>query len=148
MSNEVVEVNTNAEIKTLFTGFTVGGVSVPVSFLVYQGHGEPYVVYTQYDQDNSYSTEDEIAGYVTYYDFDVYSKGNILPIIKAVKQKFKGTPWIWQPSRDSQILYDTDTGYFHKTICFARPVQEVETPEPEEQTENQIIGGLTNEQDN
>lgn len=133
MSNEVVVVNEYAEIKTLFTGFTVDGVSVPVALLHYDGHGEPYIVFTQYDTDNSYSTEDEIAGYVNYFDFDVYSKGNLLPIISAVKRILKSSgDWIYQPSRDSQLLFDTDTGYFHKTLCFARPVQEVEITEPEE----------------
>ena len=146
--SEVEVVNVFEEVKTLFTDFTVDGVAVPVALLHYEGHGEPYVVYTQYDQDNSYSTDDDIAGYVTYFDFDVYSKGNLLPIIEAVKAIMKRARWTWQPSRDSRLFYDTDTGYFHKTNCFARPVQEVEVetqPEPEAEAENTNIGGQTNE---
>ena len=41
----------NAIIKTLFQGFKVGGVSIPVEYLVYEGHGEPYIVYYEYDKD-------------------------------------------------------------------------------------------------
>ena len=31
--------------------------------------------------------------------------------------------WTWQPNRDGPDLYDVDTGYYHKTICFAKPIQ-------------------------
>ena len=117
----------NAEIETLFKDFTVNGVSIPVSLLFYEGHGEPYVVYMQYDKDNSYSSEDEISGYVTYYDFEVYSKSNYLAIIEQIKTILKSAGWTWQPRRDSPDFFDKDTGYFHKTICFAYPIQIVDT---------------------
>lgn len=113
----------NETIETLFTDFTVNGVKIPVSYLAYEDHGEPYVVYYQYDKDNSYSSEDDISGYVTYYDFDVYSKGNIIPIIEAIKSILKNAGWTWQPRRDSPDFYEPDTEYYHKTICFAYPIQ-------------------------
>ena len=113
----------NDEIEVLFNDFTVNGVSIPVSYMVYEGHGEPYVVYFQYDKDNSYSSDDEISGYVTYYDFDVYSKGNYLAIAEAIKSILKKAGWTWQPSRDSSDMYEADTGYFHKTLCFSYPIQ-------------------------
>lgn len=122
----------NAELEVLFNNFTVNGVSIPVALLYYDGHGEPYVTYKQYDKDNSYSSDDEISGYVTYYDFDVYSKSNFLPIVKAIKAKLKQAGWTWQPRRDSPDMYEADTGYNHKTICFAYPIQIVE----EEQSSN------------
>lgn len=122
----------NEQIEELFADFTVNGVSIPVSLLYYEGHGEPYVVYMQYDKDNSYSSNDEISGYVTYYDFDVYSKGNFLPIVEAIKSILKNAGWTWQPRRDSPDMYETDTGYYHKTICFAYPIQI-----PDEQDDNQ-----------
>lgn len=122
----------NAIIEQLFTNFKVNGVSIPVALIYYDGHGEPYVVYRQYDKDNSYSSDDEISGYVTYYDFDVYSKGNFLPIVEAIKSILTNAGWTWQPRRDSPDFYDKDTGYYHKTICFAYPVQI-----PDEQDDNQ-----------
>ena len=115
----------NEAIESLFEGFTVNGVMIPVAYMVYLNkQGEPYVVYFQYDKDNSYSSDDEISGYVTYYDFDIYSKGNYLPIVEAIKEKLKLAGWTWQPRRDSPDMYEADTGYFHKTICFAYPIQE------------------------
>ena len=75
----------NREIETLFANFTVNGRTIPVALINYDGHGEPYVVYRQYDKDNSYSSDDDISGYITYYDFDVYSKGNFLAIVEALK---------------------------------------------------------------
>lgn len=116
----------NELIQRIFQGFTVGGVAIPVSFLFYQGHGEPYVVYMNTDADRSISGDGELIGYVEYYDFDIYSKGNYFPIIDAVKSILAENGFVWQPSRTSQDFYETDTGYYHKTLCFAVPRQEEE----------------------
>ena len=109
----------NELIRTIFQDFKVNGVSIPVKFLFYQGHGEPYVIYQQTDADNSLSGDDELIGYVEYYDFDVYSKGNYYPIIESIKQLLKENGFVWQPSRSSGDFYETDTGYYHKTLNFA-----------------------------
>ena len=31
----------------------------------------------------------------------------------------KNNGFTWQPSRDSRDFYEDDTGYYHKTLCFA-----------------------------
>lgn len=113
----------NTEIQTLFNNFTVDNVSIPVNYLFYEGHNEPYIVYMQSDISSSYATEDNIAGVVAIYDFDIYSKGNYSAIADAVRSKLIGAGWTWQPTRDSQDLYDSDTGYYHKTYCYAKPIQ-------------------------
>lgn len=109
----------NELIETLFKDFTVDGVSVPISFLYYEGHGEPYITYMQTDADSSYSGDDELLGYADYYDFDIYSKGDYTNIVKSVKALLKANDFEWQPSRTSPDMYETDTGYYHKTLCFA-----------------------------
>ena len=109
----------NELIQSIFANFTVNNVSIPVKFLRYEGHGEPYVVYMQQDADASFSGDDDLLGYVDFYDFDVYAKGNYTAIIEAVKQKLKENNFVWQPSRTSQDFYETDTGYYHKTLNFA-----------------------------
>ena len=109
----------NELIQSIFQNFTVDGVSIPVIFLYYKGHGEPYITYMQQDADQSLSGDDDLIGYVDYYDFDVYSKGNFLNIIESVKQILKENNFVWQPSRSSQDFYETDTGYYHKTLNFA-----------------------------
>ena len=76
------------QLKELFDNFTVNGVRIPVALIDYDGHGEPYVVYKEYDKDNSYSSDDEISGYITYFDFDVYSKGNFLSIVFILYKLF------------------------------------------------------------
>lgn len=116
----------NELITSIFQNFTVNGVGIPVKFLYYQGHGEPYIVWMQYDADGSISGDDELIGYIDYYDFDVYSKGNFIPIVEAVKALLKANGFIWEPSRTSQDFYEADTGYYHKTLCFAVPRQEEE----------------------
>nr|DAI48988.1 MAG TPA: tail component [Caudoviricetes sp.] len=109
----------NELIETLFKDFTVDDVSVPVSFLFYEGHGEPYITYMQTDAYSSYSGDDELLGYADYYDFDIYSKGDYTNIVKSVKALLKANDFVWQPSRTSPDMYETDTGYYHKTLCFA-----------------------------
>ena len=109
----------NELIKSIFNNFTVDGVKIPVKFLKYEGHDEPYVTYMQQDADNSYSGDDELLGYVDYYDFDVYSKGNYTNIIEELKRILKENGFVWQPSRSSQDFYENDTGYYHKTLNFA-----------------------------
>ena len=109
----------NELIESIFENFTVNGVSIPVKFLFYQGHGEPYIVYMQVEANNSLSGDDDLIGYVDYYDFDIYTKGNYYPIIERVKEILKAHDFKWQPSRSSQDMYEVDTGYYHKTLCFA-----------------------------
>ncbi len=109
----------NKLIEEIFKDFKVEGESIPVAFLRYEGHDEPYITYMQTYADNSYSADDEIEGFVGYYDFDIYSKGNYLSIIKAVKEKMQAAGFKWQPSQSSEDMFETDTGYYHKTLQFA-----------------------------
>ena len=109
----------NELIERILADFTVDKVKIPVSFMYYEGHGEPYIVYMQQDADKSLSGDDELIGYVDYYDFDVYAKGNYLAIIEELKTILKENGFIWQPSRSSQDMYETDTKYYHKTLNFA-----------------------------
>ena len=110
----------NAEIVDIFKDFTVGGAKVPVRFMTYEGHGEPYVIFSREYDDDSYSGDDSLLGYVTYYDFDVYANGNFTATVEAVKKVLEDAGWTWQPSRSSGDLYESDTGYFHVTLNFAK----------------------------
>ena len=109
----------NELIESIFADFTVDGVQIPVAFMFYEGHGEPYVVYMQQDADNSLSGDDELIGYVDYYDFDVYAKENYFNIVESLKNILKANGFVWQVSRSSQDMYETDTEYYHKTLNFA-----------------------------
>ena len=117
----------NAEIEQIFNGFKVDNKAVDIAYLFYDKHAERYIVYSQVDATNSYSGDDDILGVVAVYDFDVYvktnSKPNMYQIAQALKELLKANDWTWQPNRDSSDLYDVDTGYYHKTICFAKPIQ-------------------------
>lgn len=110
----------NELITTIFADFQINANIIPVKWLFYEGHGEPYVVWQQVDANNSYSGDDGLLGYVDYFDFDVYAKGNYLAIIEGVKEILRLNGFVWQPSRSSEDMYEVDTGYYHKTLCFAR----------------------------
>ena len=109
----------NELIQSIFTDFIVDGVNIPVKFIRYNGKSTTYITYMETDINNSYSGDNEILGYVSYYDFDIYSKENYFNIVEAVKSIMKNNGFIWQPSRTSQDMYEADTGYYHKTLCFA-----------------------------
>lgn len=109
----------NELIRSIFQNFTVDGVAIPVKYMYYNGHGEPYVTYQQVEANNSLSGDDELIGYADYYDFDVYSKGNYTEIIREIKRLLKENGFVWQLSRSSEDMYESDTGYYHKTLNFA-----------------------------
>ena len=120
----------NELIQSIFTDFNVDGVSIPVKFLKYDGKEVTYVTYMETNIDNSFAGDNEILGYVSYYDFDIYSKGNYFNIVKEIKRIMKANGFVWQPSRTSQDMYEADTGYYHKTLCFAIERQEFEELTP------------------
>ena len=109
----------NEVIENIFKDFKVDGKNIPVAFLRYNGKSTTYVTYQEMPADNSFSGDDELLGYVTYYDFDIYSKGNYLKVMESVKQLMKDNGWRWQPSLSSQDMFEDDTGYYHKTLNFA-----------------------------
>lgn len=113
----------NTEIQSLLSSFTVDGEPIDFAYLFYSGHAEKYIVYSQSDTTNSYSSDDNIAGVVAIYDFDIYSKSNYTAIAEGLKDLLKANGWTWQPTRDSSDFYEVDTGYYHKTFCFAKPLQ-------------------------
>ena len=114
----------NNELQTIFANFTVNGNVIPVSFMRYTGKDTTYITYQEIQNDTTFDADDELQAYVTYYDFDIYSKSNYLAIIESVKEILKANGWIWQPSMTSQDLYEDDTGYYHKTLCFAKIKEE------------------------
>lgn len=108
----------NELIETIFANFTVDKVVIPVKYLYYHGHGEPYITYQQVNANNSLSGDDSLIGYADYYDFDIYAKGNFMPIIERVKELLQEHGFVWQLSLSSEDMYETDTGYYHKTLNF------------------------------
>ena len=113
----------NAEIETIFDGFTVDDVEIPVSFQFYDGDDDAWIVYSNVDNYHSYAGDDDLLGYVTYYDFEIYAKGNYCKIVEAVKALMKENGWTYQPAKSSTERYDRDTRVYSKTLCFAKPIQ-------------------------
>lgn len=119
----------NAEVETMLSSLRVNNKAVAYAYLFYNGNEDTYIVYSQSDTMNSYSSDDEIAGVVPVYDFDIYSKKNYGAIITALRKKATANGWTWQPNRDSADFYDKDTGIYHKTVCFAKPIQITDSEE-------------------
>lgn len=111
--------NPNTLIEQIFSNFAVGGVSIPVSFLRYTGKKTTYVTYSQTDAQAPFKGDDELLNYIDFYDFDIYSKSNYLPIVEAIKTILKDNGFTWQPTRSSGDMFDDETGYYHKTLSFS-----------------------------
>lgn len=109
----------NNIIEKTLKGFMVNGNEIPVKFLRYNGRSETYITYTMTDADSTLHGDDELLNYVEYYDFDIYSKGNYKPIIKALKGLLTSVGFMWEPDRSSEDMYEDDTKYYHKTLCFS-----------------------------
>lgn len=114
----------NKLIEQIFNNFTVDGVKIPVVWLYNEGHEDTYIVYMEQDMDSSLTGDDTLLAYVDFYDFDVYSKGNYFKVIEEMKKILTQNGFVWQVSRSSQDMYETDTGYYHKTLNFAIYKQE------------------------
>lgn len=106
----------NAEIETLLSV-----LKVPYNFMFYEGADDTYITYQKQSADDALAGDDQVIGDVVYYDVDIYSRGNYLTLIDSVITLFEGAGWTYQPSRESPDMYETDTKYFHRTLCFARP---------------------------
>lgn len=109
----------NNLIEQTLKGFTVNGKGIPVKFLRYNGSSDTYITYMMTDADSVLHGDDELMNYVEYYDFDVYSKGNYKPIIKELKALLESAGFMWEVERSSEDMYEDDTKYYHKTLCFS-----------------------------
>jgi hypothetical protein len=109
----------NSLIEKIFADFKVDNKNIPVSFLKYNGQETTYITYQSIDNSGTLNADDEILGYIEYYDFDIFSKGNYLNIVREVKKIMKANGFVWQPSMSSGDMFEEDTGYYHKTLCFA-----------------------------
>ena len=109
----------NKEIQTIFKGFKVGEKDIPVAFLRYNGDKDTYITYMETNAEEALSADDKLTDYVSYYDFDIYAKGNYMSIVEAVKELLEANGFIWQPSMSSGDMYEDDTGFYHKTLSFS-----------------------------
>lgn len=109
----------NELIETIFKNFTVDNVEIPVQFAYYTGHNTTYITYNNISTGDTFYTDDNLVNYVEYYDFDIYSKGNYFNILESVIEILEQNGFDWQPTMSSGDLFEKDTGYFHKTLCFA-----------------------------
>lgn len=115
----------NSLIERIFKDFEVDGKAIPVSLIQYNGKADTYIVYSQVDAEDALDGDDELIGYIDYYDIDIYSKRNYLKVIESVKQKMKENGFRWQLDKSSGDMYNTDTKFYHKTLNFAIPRMEV-----------------------
>ena len=112
-------ININPLIEEIFSNFTVGGKIIPISFLNYTGNSDVYLTYyTWYDKPENFY-DDENHAEIAFGTIDIYSKGNYKPIEKALKALLESAGFMWEVERTSEDMYEDDTKYYHKTLCFS-----------------------------
>lgn len=105
-------------IKTALSGLTVNGTAIPVKRLCYSGSAEAYIVWSETDDSDILRADDALENYITYCDLDIYSKSGFADIQAAVIPLLEENGFTWCPDRDSPDMYEADTKYYHKTLCF------------------------------
>lgn len=109
----------NEEIKLILgESITVKGEEIPVAHLRYQGNSKKYVTWTITGEEPALSANDEVLCSICSLDVDIFSEGNYLDIIKAIKQIMKNNDWVWVG--DSTEMYEEDTKLYHKTCSFEK----------------------------
>ena len=108
----------NEELENIFKDFKVNKKPIEVSFLKHKGKSETYVVYSSIGETPDFWGDNEVLASINTYDFDIYTKGNYLDILKEVKKILKENGWTWV--EDSEDMYEEDTRYFHKTTTWSK----------------------------
>ena len=108
----------NEEIEKIFKNFTVDEIKIPIAFIRYTGKKETYITYQSIGNNPVLSSDDNTKYSSDTIDIDIYTKGNYLKIMKEIKNKMLANDFVWV--EDSPDMFETDTGYYHKTISFAK----------------------------
>lgn len=102
---------------------TVEGKVIPHAYLEYLGHENTYITYFNSDIDRTFTADNQLLGYILYYDFDVYSKSNYEKILEILIDTLENNGFSYCPSKNSPDYKERETGLYHKTLCFSIPYQ-------------------------
>lgn len=106
----------NEFIFAIMSSLTVDGVEIPVDWIKYKGQSTTYIVFSDLGETPAYSADDECEYSIKQFDFDIYTKGNYLNILKEVKKRLRQNGFTWV--EDSPTMYEEDTGLYHITTTF------------------------------
>lgn len=113
----------NAEILNIFKNYSFDGTKIPVKYLKYTGKDTTYIVFSNEFDSGELRGDDKLLGYISYFDFNIYSRKDYYDLMDDVISKMEAAGWNYNPSRNSPDLFETDTGYYHKTINFSKAVE-------------------------
>ena len=108
----------NKEIFDIMCLLTVDDEEIPVSWLKYKGNLKKYIVFSDLGATPASNADDECEYAVKQFDFDIFSDGNYLNILKEVKKRLKANGWSW--IEDSPTMFEEDTGLYHITTTWEK----------------------------
>ncbi len=110
----------NNKIEELLKNFIVDGKKIPSAPIYYDGKETTYITYQEINIKNTFYADDERQYFNSHYDFDVYSKDDYTNICVELINTLETGGFRWVPEYTSEDMYDNDTEYYHKTLCFSK----------------------------
>ena len=95
---------------------TLKPLGIPVSFMNYNNTASTYVVFMEYNQSSWLQADDEEQMTKHFYQVDVFSSGNYLPLVKDVKRLMKQAGFGRMFESET---YDEDMKKFRKILRFS-----------------------------
>ncbi len=109
----------NEDIEKIFKGsLKISNKSIPVAFMDYSGKSEDFIVYYNDGNTPFFSSENDVEYSKNSVVFNVYTKGNYLPIVSKIKEIMKQNDYDWMG--DDGDLYEPDTKYHHFVVTFEK----------------------------
>ena len=109
----------NEALRSIFgDAVTVGDKTVPTAHLRYNGNETTFVTWAITGDNPALSADNSPLYSVVAVDVDVFSKGNYLGLVTAIKDLMLENCWVWVG--DSPEQYEEDTELYHKTISFEK----------------------------
>lgn len=108
----------NNEIEKILDKFEIDNKKIPFGFLRYRGKSKTFITYMETENNPALNGDDTPIYSASLFDFDIYSNSNYLAIVSGLKEIMLENGFIWVG--DSPDMYEEDTGFYHKTITFAK----------------------------
>ncbi|SEM34819.1 hypothetical protein SAMN05192533_102271 [Mesobacillus persicus] len=89
-------------------------LQVPVEFITYDGEETTYITYSQYDAREALASDDEEQATNLFFQVNVFSKGDYIPLVEQIKQKMREIGGI--RVNESPDMYVDE--YYQKSIRF------------------------------
>ena len=94
---------------------TLEPITVPVEFRKYAGTETTYVTFFEMLDVPTFHGDDKLTHTRTIVQVDIWSKGNLIPLVGQVKTLMEQADFLYS---DGRPFFEDDTGYHHYAITY------------------------------